>query len=230
MSDQTTNANEITTYGDLNPSARLACALLLDTSTSMDGAPIAALNEGVRRFFQEVLADDFAKYSVEAAIYTFGGSVNRAQRFTSLANVESYQGTDFYANGGTPLGQAVEAAIHDLEEQKRGYRNSGVPYYRPWLVIITDGEPTDPWQNAAQLLHTYENERKLVTLGVFVGNGTGVSSVLPQICPPSRPPKVLHGLRFKEFFCWLSASMKSVSRSSPGDNVKLPATGGWDSI
>lgn len=220
---------DLITYSE-NPTARAACALVLDTSSSMYGEPINALNAAVRQFFTELLGDDFARFAVEPAIYTFGGAVNRQQGFTSLATVDSYTGSDFFANGGTPMGQALETAMNDLEGQKAFYKKGGTPYYQPWLVLITDGAPTDHWQAAAQRLRALADERKVVVVGVFVGSDEGGYQTLAQICPANRPPKRLAGLKFKEFFQWLSASMKSVSRSSPGDNIKLPPTSGWDTI
>lgn len=221
--------NDLITYKE-NPTARLACTLLLDTSGSMQGDPIAGLNEGVRQFFAEVLADDFARYAVEPAIFTFGGTVNRVQEFMSLATVDQYAGQDFDASGGTPMGEAIHAALDALDSQKDFYKREGVPYYQPWLVLITDGAPTDAWREAAQRLRALAAERKVVAFGVFVGADENGYNVLAEICPADRPPKRLAGLKFKELFQWLSASMKAVSRSTPGDRIKPPPTSGWDTI
>jgi uncharacterized protein YegL len=53
-----------------NPEPRCPCLLLLDTSGSMQGRPIAALNEGIKVFKDELLGDTLAAKRVEVATLT----------------------------------------------------------------------------------------------------------------------------------------------------------------
>ena len=40
----------------------------------------------------------------------------------------------------------------------------------------------------------------------------------------------LEGLKFKEFFAWLSQSVSTISDSMPGDKILLPPTEGWETL
>ena len=60
------------------------------------------------------------------------------------------------ASGSTPMGEALERAIDRVAARKRRYKEAGVQYYRPWLLLITDGAPTDDWQSAAQSVRAGE--------------------------------------------------------------------------
>ncbi len=70
-------------------------------------------------------------------------------------------------------------------------------------------------------------QRKLVVIpiGVKGANLTKLSAF------SSRSAKSLAGLKFREFFEWLSASMARVSSSaSTSAEINIPSTDGWDSV
>ena len=208
-----------------NPSPRCACMLMLDTSASMFGAPIRELNAGVQAFISAIQEDDMAACSVELGVITAGGKVTEQLPFTTGMNIS--QSRQFIASGLTPLGEAMELALDRLEERTESYRKAGVAYYQPWLVVISDGVPTDQWQGVSVRARTLAQQRKLVVMPV----GVEEADLEALSAFSTRPAKRLDGLKFREFFLWLSASMSRVSASSSTtDQVKLPPTDSWDSI
>ena len=124
----------------LNPEPRLACVLLLDVSHSMSGSPIAQLNEGLRVYKDELVADSLALKRVEVAIVTFGGAVQRVCDYTIA---ENFQPPALRAGGDTPMGAALNHAMDILHQRKGMYKMQGLAYFRPWIFMITDGAPTD---------------------------------------------------------------------------------------
>src|SRR5205823_10176487 len=97
------------------------------------------------------------------------------------------------------------------------YRGSGIPIYRPWVFLITDGGPTDSWQNAARLIREGEANKKFKFFAVGVEGAN--FDVLKQLSVGDVIR--LEGLRFRNLFQWLSDSLGGVARSQPGDEVKL---------
>lgn len=203
-----------------NPEPRCPCILLLDVSGSMSGRPINELNAGLVTFRDELLADSLALKRVELGIVTFG-PVHVEQPFTSAANFFRHPVARGYANGA-----AITKALDMVEERKREYRANGISYYRPWIFLITDGAPTDEWQAAANKVFQGEEDKKFAFFSIAV-QGADMKT-LAQISV--RQPLPLQGLQFRELFSWLSSSLRSVSRSTPGTEVVLEAPKGWTSV
>ncbi len=213
-----------------NPEPRCPCVLLLNTSGSMDGERINALNAGLVTLREELGKDELALLRVEVAVVTFGDHAERVQDFVTAGQ---FQPPTLDASGQTPMGAAIELALDLTEQRKRDYKANRISYYRPWVFLITDGEPTDGnlWQRAAQRVHALEAAKKVAFFAVGVGGAN--MGVLGQIASPKRQPVALDGLRFRELFLWLSGSMSTVSRAEVDAEVPLqnPIGGpaGWAS-
>jgi uncharacterized protein YegL len=205
-----------------NPEPRCPCVLLLDTSGSMSGAKIDALNEGLRAFEEELKADNMAAKRVEVAVVAFG-PVNVIQPFITA---DAFSAPRLSANGGTPMGEAITRGIDLIHERKLSYRANGISYYRPWIFMITDGEPTDNVAAAASAIREGENSRSFMfyPVGVEGANLGQLESI------SVRKPLALKGLSFREMFVWLSNSLGTVSRSQIADAPALEnptAPDGW---
>lgn len=215
-----------------NPTARVPVCLCLDTSGSMDGQPINELNEGVRLFYEAIKEDETALYSAEISIVTFGG--NNAECIADFASLQLQPNAPkLLASGMTPMGEAVNMALDLLERRKDEYKDRGVDYYQPWLVLMTDGEPNGEKSELSRAINrTVElvNQKKLTVFPIGIGVYADMD-VLGQFSP-KRPPLKLQGLKFREFFAWLSKSVSKTSQSTPGESVKLDTEGikGWGEL
>ena len=206
-----------------NPEPRCACVLLLDTSGSMHGEPIAALNQGVATYIDALRGDALASLRVETAIVSFNSDVKLVQDF---ATADAVSPVSLEVAGITGTATAVNYALDLVEDRKGVYRDAGVAYYRPWIILITDGASTDSadeMRAASERVHRAEADKRVAFF--CVGVEGALMSELNELAPRGALP--LNGLAFGEFFQWLSASMTSVSSSRVDDEINLPDPSGW---
>ena len=239
-----------------NPEPRCACVLLLDTSESMsvpvplvpieltsesvvDGVvvgvpigrvseedivvPIEELSRGIEDYKRAVEEDPVASLRVETAIVTFDSRVNVVHDFTT---VDQLPPTQLETSEGTSMAKGIDEALDLLERRKQAYRESGLAYYRPWVVLITDGASTDSREEmtaTAGRIRQAEADKRLAFFCVGV-EGADMEE-LNRLTPRGAMP--LEGYEFREFFRWLSASMATVSASRIDDEITLPDVTGW---
>lgn len=205
-----------------NPTPRTPVCLCLDVSASMAGKPIEELARGAAQFIEELQGDVIAAASAEVCVVTFGTSVNVVLDFSSLGSINSR--IPLVASGPTPMGEAMNKALDLLEARKREYQNTGVDYHQPWIVLMSDGAPTDVIDAAAERTAKLIAQRKLSAFAIGIG-ANAQEAALARFSPPDLKPFKLAGVRFAEFFVWLSRSIQRVSASAPGTELPLDVKG-----
>jgi uncharacterized protein YegL len=200
-----------------NSSERLPLLLIVDGSGSMQGAPIAALNDGLRLLEKELKEDPVARLRVQLLVLQIGGN-DEVTILTDWTDAMNFTAPEVVAYGSTPLGKAVRLALTKLEDQKHKYKNHGIPYKRPWLYIVTDGSPTDTgWEAAGEECRRATADRKVVPFAILTGEAQVetmrrfADSVLQ-----------LQGVKFRELFQWLSASASAGSKAQSDTSVQVP--------
>lgn len=206
-----------------NTQPRCACMLILDTSGSMAGARIAALNAGLKTLRDELAADEVASKRVELGIVEFNSTVRVVQDFVTS---DDFFPPTLIATGTTDMAGGVNKALDLLQQRKRQYGQNGIPYYRPWAFLITDGEISNPEQ-IAQRVRAEEKNKGVAFFAVGVEGAKEESLRSISV----RPHKMLNSLKFNELFVWLSASLRGVCQSVPGEMAALDKnTGTWELV
>ncbi|MBR5482437.1 MAG: VWA domain-containing protein [Alphaproteobacteria bacterium] len=207
-----------------NANERTPCVLVLDCSGSMRGEPIKQLNIGLKALEKELKEDIDASSRVQLLIIKAFGK-DEIEISADWIDAMNFTAPEMVAGGLTPLGKAMETALKKIEEQKDLYDNCGITSKRPWIFLISDGEPTDyDWESIAKKCCEAQEHKKVIvhTVGTEGANldKLGKFSVIK--------PKRLSGLKFTEFFLWLSRSVSCISIAAPNASDLLDDTGNWD--
>ncbi len=100
------------------------------------------------------MADAKAAQCVEIAAISFGP----VRVHSDFQSPDTWTPPHLHASGDTPMGAAIEQGYRWSDARKQVYRQSGIISYRPWVFLITDGDPTDSWKHAASLIHAGDND------------------------------------------------------------------------
>lgn len=163
-----------------NHATRIPVVLCLDNSGSMtkgDNAGIDSLNKGVQAFFDTCKSDAINRYGFDVAIVTFGiQGVQKVQDFRPLWDQERIPVIECIQQGencGTPLGRGIDLAMQGLQQRKKEYQEHGIGYKQPWLVIISDGRPTDSqmpeYRSVKRQVIEMQRAKKLSVIAIGVG-------------------------------------------------------------
>lgn len=208
-----------------NYEQKCCCVLVLDVSGSMAGKPINELNKAIHGFYESIQNNPTTSNRLEIAVVEFSSTVNT---LVDPSLVQSFSMPTLVTKDTTALVDGVREGLSIVRSRKDWYKQTGQPYYRPWIILITDGEPDNGQDIIGLSSEINEGMEKKEFFFFAVGVQGANMNMLKQISNLNMmPPSELEGLEFEKFFAWLSASMGSVTNSKDGDKINLPSPAAW---
>ncbi|MCB9609594.1 MAG: VWA domain-containing protein [Polyangiaceae bacterium] len=203
----------------------LPVILLADVSGSMgaDGK-IQALNHAVREMIETFQDESDLRAEIHVSVITFGGE---ARVHLPLAPAQGTTWSDLGPTGGTPMGAAFSLASQMVEDKE------AVPSraYRPTIVLVSDGQPTDQWKEPLEALLSGERGGKAFRMALAIGadaDNVALNAFLAD--PEGRVYRADEARQIRQFFQLVTMSVSARSRAA-NPNVAPPAAdpnGGWD--
>jgi len=202
--------------------------ILADTSGSMQGEKIQALNVALREMVNSLAMIEDIRGLFQIAIITFG---QKAQLHQPLQNVNLISLTEMEAQGKTPMGAAFEMVADIIEDKEQ------VPprAYTPLIILVSDGQPTDydghsnastaeylEW-DALKRLHA-QNTRasKCQRLAMGIGGDADYAMLEAFINDSNcRVIKAKEAAEIGKFFRWITMSTVSrIQSAHPNDPIR----------
>jgi uncharacterized protein YegL len=185
---------------------RLPIYLLLDCSGSMSGEPIEATRQGVKALLADLRSDPQALETAYLSVITFSSSAHQVCPLTELL---SFQEPNLDASGSTSLGEALTLLEQCLDKEVRKATPTQKGDWKPLVFLMTDGQPTDNWQSAADRV-----KQKKIGNVIACAAGPGAdSSMLKRITEIVVELSNLQPDTLRAFFKWVSGSIKTTSQN-----------------
>ena len=133
---------------------------------------IHILNNAVRRMVDSFVAEERMETEFLVSIITFG---NQASLHLEPGSACSVNWSDMEADGCTAMGAAFSLAKKLIEDK------DVIPSraYRPTVVLVSDGQPTDVWEDSLNALITDGRSSKCFFMAMGIGDDPGIQ-VLEQ--------------------------------------------------
>ena len=199
---------------------RLLAYFLLDTSGSMYGEPIQALNNGFNGLISMLRMDPQAMDSLHISVVTYNREVHNTIPLVDLASFQPIEIT-CPQSGPTHTGDALEMVYHLVKTELIKGSPDQKGDWKPLLFIFTDGKPSD-----LQKYREFIPKIKSLEFGVIVGCAAGPKaeiSFLQELTNDVVKLDVTDSNTLTTFFKWVSSSIEMGNKSQgTGEVMKLP--------
>ena len=199
---------------------RLPVYLLIDTSGSMRGEPIEAVNNGLQTMIAALRQDPHALESVHLSIITYDREARVAQELTPLETF-ALRPITTPESGPTHLGEALALVAGRVPREVRRSTEDENGDWAPLLFVMTDGKPSDTmaFEEAVPRIGS-------VGFATIVGCAAGPKAeraALERFCDHVASMDTMDGAGFARFFRWVSDAIATGSRSQGvGARAELP--------
>lgn len=189
-------------------SRRLPIYFLIDVSESMVGEPIQQVEEGLSTIIQALKTDPVAIETVYISIIIFAGE---AKTLIPLQEIINFYPPKFPIGGGTSLSKGLGHLMYELRRNIIKTTAEQKGDWKPIIFLFTDGVPTDETNSAIKEWdQNWRHSSNMVAISF--GDDTD-NNLLAQLTENVLLFKNTTTASYKEFFKWVTASIKTSSVS-----------------
>jgi uncharacterized protein YegL len=187
---------------------RLPVYLILDVSESMIGHPLESLEGGVKLMARTLMRNPGALESLHMGVITFAAKANVSVPLTDLC---CFRAPELSARPGTSLGAALRLCRESIDRDVSVSTPERKGDFKPLVFVMTDGEPTDDWRDAARELRDGRPRPTVVSVGC---GGEADFDVLRELSGGEAVlVSDLSSESVQSLFSWVSTSLEATSRT-----------------
>lgn len=193
----------------------LPVIVLADVSGSMSAnGKIDALNDAIQSMIESFAAEDHSRAEIHVAVIAFGkGGARLHQPLLPAAQIKWER---VGAAGNTPMGAAFDLVVKMVEDHAQIPSRA----YRPTVVLVSDGQPTDDWREPLQRLLASDRASKASRFVLGIGDDADSAMLAEFLADPNARVYSAHEARqIKNFFRWVTMSVTQRTRSVNPNSV-----------
>ena len=195
----------------------LPVVIAIDRSGSMsENGKIDALNIALKDFIDSIKEEDSNKAEIHIGLYSFGG--DNATCDMPLTSSNQVSAPAYQAQGKTPMG-GVFTLLKELIEDK-----SLIPSrsYKPTIVLLTDGLPTDEWQKPMTELINEGRSSKAFRIAMAIGDDADKNMLSKFVSTPDYLVTGENARDIRKFFRFVTMSVTQRMKSQTPDMQQVP--------
>ena len=193
---------------------------IVDSSGSMNGEKIAAVNTAIREVIPEIadISSENADAQIKVACLQFASDV---QWLFRPADVEGLTWTDLSAGGMTMMGEAFNELNKKLSRKE--FLDSPTGNFAPVLFLMSDGQPTDEYIEALNSLRANRWFKVAIRVAIAIGDDADKDVLAeftgnPELVLTAHTPEAL-----KQMIRFVSITSSKIGSRSSGVGVGVGA-------
>lgn len=197
---------------------QLPVIVAIDRSGSMgETGKIDALNLALRDFVQSIKDEDSNKAEIHLALFSFGGSRATCDlRFAPLGQITL---PTYKAKGRTPMGESFTLLKALIEDKSQIPSRS----YKPTIVLLTDGVPTDEYLIPMNELINEGRSSKAFRIAMAIGDDADRNMLSKFVSTPEYLVTGENARDIRKFFRFVTMSVTQRLKSQSPDLQQIPA-------
>ena len=150
------------------PRRTMTLFFLIDTSGSMSGNKIGAVNDAIVNVLP--MLEDISSSNPDAEIKVAAMEFSNGTKwlYNEPKSVEDFKWIDVQAGGLTSLGEACLELNSKLS--RSGYMKSASGSYAPAIILLSDGGPTDNFDGGLQTIQGNNWFKNAIRIAIAIGD------------------------------------------------------------
>jgi len=203
---------------------------LIDTSGSMQGEKILAVNHAIGEIVPEIrkISAENADAQIKIAVMSFSSGTEWLTK-NGPEEADTYVWRSLTAAGVTDMGEACRQLAKKLSTQSGGFMKEATGSYAPVIFMISDGEPVDDFDAGLKVLKENNWYKAAIKIALAIGDGANTEVLARFVGSPEGVITVHDPETLKKLIRFCSVTASKVASKSSTAKSNADGTPGEDS-